>query len=104
VRHGQVILFIARAMVAKGYWTLQPDNPALFPELVGTTEREIRDHRMVVTYVHYAGVPPDVDATPGAAFAIWGEAAPRSWFARALWQALDSHFGRDEPGKGGYVP
>ncbi len=68
VRAGQVVLFIARAMVAKGYWQLQPDDPALFPELIGASDREIADHRAIVTYVRYAGAPPEVDAAPGQPF------------------------------------
>ena len=58
------------------------------------------DHRMVVTYVHYAGAPPDV-ADAHAPFTVatasgvkgWGDAAPRAWFARAFWPALDAYFG-----------
>ncbi len=79
-------------MVAKGYWQLQPDDPALFPELVGSSDRELADHRAIVTYVRYAGAPPEVDAAPGQPSAIWGDPASRAWFARALWQALDATF------------
>ena len=57
---------------------------------------------MVVTYVHYAGAPPDVARRPrqlpGArrrGAEGWGDAAPRAWFARAFWPALDSYFGPD---------
>src|SRR3954452_4034244 len=31
VKYGQVMLFIARAMVEKGYWTLQADDRSIFP-------------------------------------------------------------------------
>ena len=68
---------------------------------------------MLVTYLHYAGSIPDVDTTPGVAFRVqaadqpaagWGDAAPRAWFARAFWPALDGYFGVDQPGFGGNVP
>jgi hypothetical protein len=108
VKYGQVLLFIARAMVAKGYWQLQPDDRTIFPDQVGAPgadpdrDQQTLDHRAVVTYIHYAGAPPDV-ANSHAPFAValtgggaagWGAAAPRAWFARAFWQALDSYFGR----------
>jgi hypothetical protein len=108
VTYGQTILLIARAMVAKGYWVLQPDNRAIFPDQNGvagadpTTDRQTLDHRAIATYVFYAGAPPDVDASPGIPFRRagvdnggWGEASSRGWFARALWLALNSYFGTD---------
>lgn len=116
VTYGQVLLFISRAMVNHGYWTLQPDNPTLFPELNGTgdpADRATQDHRMLVTYLHYVGVVPDVEVTPGVAFRVatpgqpvagWGDPAPRAWFARAFWPVLDGYFSADQPGFGGNVP
>ena len=108
VKYGQVLLFIARAMVEKGYWTLQPDDRTHLPrpERGGgadpNTDRQTLDHRMVVTYVHYAGAPPDVSAAPDAPFQVAGAASGRlggrqrrAWFARAFWPALDSYFGAD---------
>ena len=117
VRYGQALLFIARAMVAKGYWTLQPDDRGIFPDQNGPpgadpdTDQQTKDHRMVVTYVTYVRAVPGV-ADVHAPFRVgasdgpkgWGDAAPRAWFARAFWPALDRHFGRDDPGYGGYVP
>jgi hypothetical protein len=109
VRYGQVLLFIARAMVEKGYWTLQPDDRTLFPEQNGEigadpdTDQQTRDHRMIVTYIKYAGAPPDVSIAPNTPFQVaspgrpvegWGDAAPRGWFARTLWAALSVYFGR----------
>ena len=69
------MLFIARAMVAKGYWAFQPDDRTIFPDQNGAagadpdTDQQTLDHRMVVTYVHYAGAPPDVADVPSAPFA-----------------------------------
>src|SRR4051812_5222395 len=98
-------------MVAKGYWTLQPDDRTIFPDQNGPagadpeTDRQTLDHRAVVTYLHYAGTPPDV-ADPHAPFAValagggsagWGDAVPRAWFARAFWPALDRYFSVDQP-------
>jgi hypothetical protein len=102
VTFGQTLLFVSRAMVTHGYWTLQPDDLTLFPELNGASDREIADHRAIVTYVHYAGAPPDVNAAPNTTFQVtgvphggWGDPSSRGWFARALWQALNTYFGAD---------
>jgi endoglucanase len=89
VTHGQVILFISRAMVARGYWTAQPDDPALYPNLPRATAQEQADRRDIATYVHHtaaAGGVPDRPAT--GAFVGWGEPASRAWFAVALYRAL----------------
>jgi probable HAF family extracellular repeat protein len=86
VLHQQVLLFIARAMVQKGYWQPQPDtNP--YPNLPSATERERADRRDIATYVHYAGAVPDRPV--GQAWADWDQPASRGWFAQALWQALN---------------
>ena len=79
----QVILFISRAKVSEGAWVRQPDNPRLYPGSAGT----VTDHQDIVTYVFYAGAPPDA---PRSFDAPWGDGnkeATRGWFARALWQA-----------------
>ena len=98
-------------MVEHHYWTLQPDDLTLFPELNGSTPREIADHQSLVTYIHYAGAPPDVNISPGTAFKVngvtqggWGDASTRGWFARALWQALNGAFGSDQVGMAGHIP
>ena len=85
----QVISFITRAMVNKGHWTQQPDDDAIYPN-VPTFSGHRQD---LVTYVHYAGA---VRGTGSATedFAGWDQPATRTWFVFALWQALDSHFGR----------
>lgn len=87
VVQAQTISFIARAMIAKGYWQAQPDDGALFPNLPASS-----GHRSdLATYVHYAALPPDTSA--GANWDTWDRPASRAWFARALWQALNSYFG-----------
>jgi len=55
----QVILFISRAKVAKGDWAKQPDNSRVYPGSAGSTS----DHQDIVTYVFYAGAPPDAPTT-----------------------------------------
>ena len=87
VSHQQVILFIARALVVKGYWIEQPDtNP--YPNLPNATDRERADRRAIATYVHYAGAVPD--RPTGQAWADWDQPATRGWFAQVLWQALQT--------------
>ena len=50
-----------------------------------------------------AGALPDYPNT-GADFTNWDQPSVRGWFARALWQALNSYFSADQSGSGGYVP
>lgn len=106
VKYGQVMLFIARAMVEKGYWTLQPDDRTIFPDQNGAPgapadDQQAKDHQMVVTYVHYAGAPPDVAdvhanfLVAGVVHGGWGDDSSRAWFTRAFWPALQSYFGQD---------
>ena len=65
----------------------------------------------MVTYVHYAGAPPDVAITPDAPFLVagvahggWEDASSRGWFARAFWLALNGAFGSDQAGQPGNIP
>jgi len=89
VLHAQAVSFITRALVAKGFWRAQPDDPALYANVpAGSGHR-----RDLATYVHYAGALPDAPA--GAPFAAWDRPSTRAWFARALWQALQSYYGPD---------
>ena len=45
---------------------------------------------------------PDYPAV--GTFATWKQPSTRAWFARALWTALNSYWGVDVAGAGGYVP
>ena len=84
VLYAQSISFIARAMVAKGFWAPQPDNPALYPNVpAGSGHRED-----IATYVYYAGAIPAT--VPMASWGEWDQPSTRGWFAQALWQALTS--------------
>ncbi|MFN8515612.1 MAG: S-layer homology domain-containing protein, partial [Thermomicrobiales bacterium] len=99
VSQAQTIAFIARAMVAKGYWEWQLDAPLPDTGVPGVLAKEVR------TYIFYTGGVP---AAPTSA-AGWNGVALRGWFARALWTALDSYWGKDvimPDGRpaGGYVP
>jgi uncharacterized protein len=87
VTHIQVISFITRAMVAKGYWVQETaDNPAIYPNVT-----EESGHRLdLVTFVKYAGAVPDRPA--GQRWADWTAPALRSWYAGVLRQALSSRF------------
>jgi subtilisin family serine protease len=88
VLRAQVVSFITRAMVAKGYWIQQPANPALYTDVPATS-----GHRAdLATYVHYVGGLPDVGA--GASFPDWDKSSTRGWFALTLWAALRTQFAR----------
>jgi uncharacterized protein YycO len=84
VLKAQAISFVTRAMVAKGYWAQQPTDPNLYGgALLGTGHEGD-----ATTYWYYTrakgGVP---DHPEGGGFPS-GQAAPRGWFARLLWTAL----------------
>ena len=87
----QVVAFIARAMVARGYWRRQDDNPALYPNVPASS-----GHREdIATYVNYAG-PIRGTGAPESAWEGWDQAATRGWFAFVQWQALDSYWRVDQ--------
>jgi hypothetical protein len=89
VLQAQAVSFVTRAMVAKGYWTPQPDNPAHYPNVpAGSGHRQD-----LATYVHYAGPVPGTN--PAVSWPGWNQPISRSGFATTLWQALYSHFGAD---------
>jgi hypothetical protein len=87
VAYAQAISFITRAMVAKGHWANQPDNdPNVYPNVTDPTHRAD-----IATFVFYAGRMPGTDTTHQN-LPDWDQAAPRSWFALALTQAINSYF------------
>jgi hypothetical protein len=79
----QTVSFISRAMVGRGWWVEQPDNPALYPTVPASSGARID----LATYVHYAGQLPET-SSPTATWPGWNQPATRAWFARALWAAL----------------
>jgi hypothetical protein len=86
VVYAQVISFITRGMVVKGYWQ-QPENPALYPNIPADSGYR----QDTATYVHYAGALPDTSNVNGA-WSGWDQLAPRGWFAEAEWRAFNSYF------------
>ncbi len=91
VSYIETVVFITRAMIARGYWVAQPNAPQPYagvPAIFAAT---------VATYHSYTGGVP---APP----INWNAGATRGWFARALWQALNTYWGTDLPNLGGYVP
>ena len=90
VLQAQVISFITRAMVAKGYWQQETaDDPALYPNITAAS-----GHRWdVLTYHKHAGAIPGT--SPMATWSTWDRPSTRAWFALAEWQALSSYFGVD---------
>jgi len=80
----QAISFVTRAMVAQGYWQQQPVNPALYGGALAGTGHE----QDASTYWYYTRARGGVPDYPEAGGFPVGEAAPRAWFARLLWTAL----------------
>jgi alpha-tubulin suppressor-like RCC1 family protein len=85
VTQAQTISFVTRAMVKKGYWVQQPDNPSLYPNLPASS-----GHRAdMATYMHY--VEGTLPGTSNASqWANWAQPASRGWFSEALWNALET--------------
>ena len=88
VVHAQVISFITRTMVAKGWWDLAAeDDPAIYPNVPAAS-----GHRLdLVTFVKYAGPVPGRPAN--RPWGDWDQPASRGWTAGVLWQAYSSYFG-----------
>ena len=82
----QVVSFVTRAMVAKGYWQAQPERADLYPNVPASSGARAD----LATYYFYVGALPDFPTT--TPFNYWDVASTRSWFARVLWDALYSHF------------
>ncbi len=85
VLHQQAILFITRALIEKGFWTLA-DDTAPYPNLPNGTARARADRRAIATYVREAGAIPDRPV--GQPWADWNTPASRGWYAQVLYQAL----------------
>jgi hypothetical protein len=101
VLYAQVLSFITRAMVNKGYWSLVPANPSLYGGVLNGTGHE-QDVTTFVAYTQSVGGVPDFPVNGG--FPAWNQPTTRGWFARTLWAALNSYWGADQSGFGGYVP
>lgn len=96
VLRAQVISFITRAMVTLGYWTMQPDDPAVYPNVPGGS-----GHRQdLVTFAHFAGPVPGTTST-GQALPGWDQPATRAWFAQMQWLAIQW---REDPANWGAAP
>jgi len=78
----QMISFITRAMVTKGYWQPQADVAGLYAEVPGDS-----GHRTdLATYQHYVG---GIYGTPSnASLPDWNQNATRAWVAQVLYDAL----------------
>ena len=84
VTYAETIIFITRAIIAKGYSVSQPNGPQPYvgvPAVFAGT---------VVTFPLHAGAGWRYRA-PGQL----EHPAARGWFARVLWQALNSYWGAD---------
>lgn len=90
VLHAQAVSFATRAMVRKGYWTLQEDNAAYYSAVPNTSS-----HRQdAVTFYTYAGNIPGTAAPtdPWDGPTGYDQPSTRTYFAQVLWQAYSSYF------------
>ena len=81
VQEMQVIAFISRAMVNKGYWAWRPSTCSNYPG-VTTLRTEL------CTYVYYAG---GIGFTASNGY----NTGTRGWFAQHWWQALNGYWSVD---------
>jgi hypothetical protein len=91
VTKAQVISFITRAMVKKGYWQLRADDPTLFTDVPAASGQR----QDLATYYYYAGYLPE-QQSPDYPFSDWNAPSTRGWFAQTLWRALDYYFGYND--------
>jgi hypothetical protein len=87
VLYAQVISFITRAMVQKGYWmAATSDDGTVYPNIPVDS-----GHRLdFVTYTNNVGPVPGTSSKTQN-FDAWNQPATRAWFAQALWLALQGH-------------
>lgn len=91
VLHAQAISLIARSFEVSTWWLPVPDDLALYKAIPPDS-----GHREdVATYVSYAGtIPGTTRDSPWDGPMGWDQPATRGWVAMALWQALDSYWGK----------
>jgi len=83
VLKAQAVSFVTRAMVAKGFWQYRPDDPAMYPNVPGTS-----GHRVdLSTYAYYVGTVPGTSSARDR-FSDWDQPASRAAFALVLDKAL----------------
>ena len=83
----QVVSFITRAFVAKGYWVQETTDTGIYANVPASTGERLD----LVTFVKNAGDLPGLPS--GGAFTGYDQAATRGFFARALFQAYSAYFG-----------
>jgi VCBS repeat-containing protein len=84
VNYAQFISLITRSMVAKGYWTMQPDDASRFQSVGNSGHRQD-----LITYQFYVGSFPEL--TENSSAQAWFSPASRSWTASALWAAINQY-------------
>lgn len=83
----QVVSFITRAFVAKGYWVQETTDTGIYSNVPANTGERLD----LVTFVKNAGDLPGLPSS--GAFTGYDQAATRGFFARALFQAYSVYFG-----------
>jgi CSLREA domain-containing protein len=83
----QVISFITRAMVNKGYWTaVTTDDPTIYPNVPLSSGNRLD----LLTYVKNAGALPGLPTS--GPFTGYDQQATRGFYAQVLWQAYAAYF------------
>jgi len=90
VLHAQAVSFVSRAMIRKGYWTLQADNGTYY-SAVPTASGHRQD--AVTFYTNARNIPGTAAPTDtwGGADGYSGQST-RGYFVTVLWQAYSSYF------------
>ena len=79
----QAIALIARGMVSMGAWSLQPDDPTIYPNVTIAAQ----DRQDLVTYIRYMGLLPGTTAVTGN-WDDWNKPVARQSFAVLIYQVL----------------
>jgi large repetitive protein len=103
VTYAQTISFITRAMIEKGYWQSLPGTPHPYLNVPGAHAADVATFYFYTQAAQFGGVPDGPVAGNGG-FGDWNSPSTRGWFARALWAAVNSYFGQDVAGMGGFIP
>jgi minor extracellular serine protease Vpr len=79
----QAISLITRGMVSMGGWSLQPDDPTIYPNV----KVAAKDRQDLVTYVRYMGLLPGTSSVNGN-WNDWNQPVVRQSFAVLVYQVL----------------
>jgi hypothetical protein len=93
----QMISFITRAFVDRGYWTRATVDTGIYPNVPSNSSDPTKDQRLdLVTFVNNTGLLPDLTTSntlpSNGNFPGYDQQASRAYAARLLWQAYSAYY------------